>query len=600
MIVLGIGDSHEAHACILKDGKLIAAIAEERLARLKADVGYPKRAIEKVLSLAGLSPEDIDVVAFGGKNNNLFQFIYKMDATFSVNDWVRQCHEYWKPRLLEGKNLNALDDFNLFREKANATKDQDLYYRFVQMAEKSDPSQWLEIANTVRTDAVVEHLGISRSKVKFYRHEDCHKIYGIYSNPRPTENGLVFTVEGFGDDSTATISRFSEKNKIEEVWKSPEVQIGRVYRYATLILGMKPNQHEYKVMGLAPYGTEYGGRKTLETLSAIHEIDGFKISQTNRFKDLYFSIRDALEGERFDGIAWGLQTWVETLLKEWIENAIDALGADDIVLSGGVAQNIKACMALTGSNKVRSLWAGPVSGDGSLGIGAAWLAAIEHGEQEPISGLDTIYLGGSWEDKSVRKAIASENLEATFEIVERPSASQASKWLADGNVIGRFCGGMEFGQRALGNRSIIADPRKGETIERINRKIKNRDFWMPFTPSMTIEEASRSLDNAKGTYSPYMTMAFNLTGDYADKIPAAIHPADKTARPQMLKRHRNPEYYDLIDEFGKLTGVSSVLNTSFNLHGEAIVESPKDAIDTFLNSDIDILLFEDVAVRRNT
>ena len=157
---------------------------------------------------------------------------------------------------------------------------------------------------------------------------------------------------------------------------------------------------------------------------------------------------------------------------------------------------------------------------------------------------------------------------------------------------------MEFGQRALGNRSILADPRKPEIIEWINQKVKYRDFWMPFTPSMMIEEADRLLDNPKDVYSPYMTLAFDLKPEFRTAIPAAQHPADKSVRPQMLRHSDNPGYYDLLKEFKALTGLGVLLNTSFNLHGEAIVESPDDAIDTFKRSEIDILLFDHVALSR--
>ena len=158
---------------------------------------------------------------------------------------------------------------------------------------------------------------------------------------------------------------------------------------------------------------------------------------------------------------------------------------------------------------------------------------------------------------------------------------------------------MEFGQRALGNRSIIADPRQSSSIQKINDKIKFRDFWMPFTPSMTYEEAGRILENPKKTYSPFMTLAFELKEAFKDSIPGAQHPADKTVRPQMLKREDNPQYYDLIEAFKRRTGMAVLLNTSFNLHGDAIVESPSDAIKTFLECDMDILLFDHVAVSRH-
>ena len=159
---------------------------------------------------------------------------------------------------------------------------------------------------------------------------------------------------------------------------------------------------------------------------------------------------------------------------------------------------------------------------------------------------------------------------------------------------------MEFGQRALGNRSILADPRKADTVERINKKVKFRDFWMPFTPTISFDDCDRYLVNKTNIYSPWMTMAFDLQEGLANQLPAVVHPADKTCRAQMLKKEDNAEYYNIIKEFEKLSGHPVLLNTSFNLHGDAIVETADQAIATFENLDIDILLIDGKAIIRNT
>jgi carbamoyltransferase len=360
---------------------------------------------------------------------------------------------------------------------------------------------------------------------------------------------------------------------------------------------MKPAQHEYEVMGLAPYGSEYHGRRSLEFFRKINQVEGTRILNTATVRDLYYSVRDALEGERFDGIAWGLQTWVEEILTQWIEANVREHNCDNVILSGGVAQNIKACKAVLEMPAVRQLWVGPIAGDGSLGIGAAWLAHKQTASTE-IRGLPTTYLGTSWDKKAIAKAIGDNALADNFTMVENPEPARVAGWLADGLIMGRFSGRMEFGQRALGNRSILADPRRRENVERINQKIKRRDFWMPFTPSMLIEEADRILQNPKSSYSPFMTLAFDLKEPFANAIPAAVHSGDNSTRPQMLRREDNPAYYDLIEAFRARTGLGVVLNTSFNLHGEVIVESPEDAVSTFLRSDLDCILLENIAILR--
>lgn len=597
MIILGIGDSHEAHACLVRDGILVAAMGEERLTRLKADMGYPRRSIDAVLESAGVSPTDIDIVAFAGESGYLFQTLYNCNATLSVQDWVRQCHEYWKPVLLEGKELTPFDDLDLFRDKV-PDMELDPYFPFLERAKASTSDEWDEIGQNVRRETAVSHLGVSPDQIQFFRHEDCHKLYGYYSMAQPKDDVLILTLEGGGDDSSATVST-QQDGKLIEHWKSNTVMLGRLYRYVTLILGMQPSQHEYKVMGLAPYGTEYHGRRSLEFFRTINNVQGTEIVNTGNIPDLYFSVKDALEGERFDGIAWGLQTYLEEMLCEWVCNNIEAHGLPDVVISGGVAQNIKATKAVAGLPEVQSLWMGPISGDGSLGIGAAWMAMQDAGMTSAIQGLKSVYLGTSATDDEIRAEVANRKLADRFTLIDNPDADTAAGWLVDGLIIARYSGRMEFGQRALGNRSILADPRRAESVERINNKVKYRDFWMPFTPSMMAEEAERLLENPKSIYSPYMTMAFDLKHEYRDAIPGAVHPADKTARPQMLRREDNPGYYDLIAAFKKLTGIGAVLNTSFNLHGDAIVESPSDAIETFLKSEIDVLLFDCIAIVRN-
>jgi len=597
MIILGICDSHEAHACIVQDGQLLAAISEERLSRIKADMGYPVMAIERILKTVDISPQDIDIVAFAGASGNAFQRLYKPNAVFSVRDWISQCEKYWKPVLIDMKPLTPLDDFNMFKHLRGESLKDDPYYSFIEKIKGKNPKEYSAIFNNLRKDVITQHLGISPDKIHFYRHEDCHKAYGYYSSPFSSDKSLVFIIEGGGDDSSANVSTM-EMGNITEHWKSNSAHLGRLYRYVTLILGMLPAQHEYKVMGLAPYGTEYHGRRSLEVFRKINKVIGNEIHDNKVYPDLYYSIKDALEGERFDGIAWGLQTYIEEILTDWIANNCKSHGVNNVVISGGVAQNIKSCKKIMELPEVDRFWCGPVSGDGSLAVGAAWLASRQFDPHQNVKGIETIYLGTSYNDEEIEYAINKSNLRSDYYTVDNPDSDLIAQWIDQGHVVARFSGAIEFGQRALGNRSILADPRKYKSVEHINNKIKYRDFWMPFTPSMHYEEAERLIVNPKGNYSPYMTMAFDLKPEYVDIIPAVIHPADKTIRPQMLKREDNPSYYDLISALKKCSGLGILLNTSFNLHGEPIVESPEDAVSTFIRSDLDVLLFDNIAVLR--
>ena len=597
MIILGISDSHESHACILVDGVMVSAIAEERLSRLKTDSSYPKRAIESAISIAGINIEDIDIVAFGGANDLPYLKMLRESAVFSVKDWVSLQEKYWKPKLYEKKDLSEIDRFNLFRNKAEKYLQSDPYLNFIELDPNTSRLERSNAFNKFRANVVNKHLGVDFSKVKFYRHEDCHKVYGYYSSPNRLKKALIFTCEGGGDDSSATVSIFDE-HEIKEQWKSNEVNVGRLYAYTTLALGMKPNQHEFKVMGLAPYGNPSHGKEALDFFRTIEKNDGTKIVKASQVPDLYFYILKNLRSERFDNIAWALQEFLEELIETWVVNNIKKYNIDDVIFSGGVGQNIKLMRRLMLNPVINSIWAGPISGDGSLAIGAAWMASTQNDMKNNIEGLNNIYLGKSYNEKEINVEINNQKLNDKFVITANPSCKVVAKWIASGLIIGRFSGRMEFGQRALGNRSIIADPRTMNSVTRINNVIKQRDFWMPFTPSLIEENSESIINNPKNIFSPFMTMAFDIKENMKDKLPAVIHPSDGTIRPQMLKESSNKPYFEIIKEFGNITGLPIILNTSFNLHGEPVVESPKDAISTFLRSDLDILLFDHVAISK--
>lgn len=597
MNILGISDSHEAHACVMIDGEIVSAISQERLSRLKADQGFPGLAINRALEIAGICASEIDHVAIAARRYTPYHSLYKIGALFSVRDWVAQCHNYWKPILLDGEKISPFEDFQNFKDLRGSALKKDPYYEYIERADLSEQQINFNLFNEIRSEAASNLLNINRNKIGFYRHEDCHKLYGLHSCPKTLDEALVLTVEGGGDDSSATYSEY-KSGVLTEKWSSNLVNLGRLYRYVTLILGMKPAQHEYKVMGLAPYGNAYHGKRALEFFNTLSTVEGTQILPTNVVKDLYFSVRDALEGERFDGIAWGLQEHLQIILQKWIENCISESGIRTVVLSGGVGQNIKACKHIVDNVDLDYFWAGPICGDGSLGLGATYLAHSLQNEQMSPVNLNSIYLGSEYDDEYIKSCVSSFKFDEDIKVKIGNTEDLLAEMIANGKVCARFSGRMEFGQRALGNRSILANPAHFDTIEKINTKVKFRDFWMPFTPSMTFEFAESILQNRKSLYSPFMTIAFDLAEGVAEKIPAVIHPSDKTTRPQMLKENDNLSYYRLLKKIGALTGLECVLNTSFNLHGEAIVETPRQAVETFLNSGLDALMFDEIAILR--
>jgi len=596
MIILGISEQHEAHACLMIDGEVRYVIAEERISRLKTDSGFPIRAINKIFQISNIDPNDIDRVAFASSSRNIWTNVFKKHALFEVEDWIQECEKYWKPVLIDGrKDVSRFDYWDFFARKKNIDFSKDIFGSAYLEARSSPQKSWQQIGFNARCAALEQLWGIERSKVREYRHEDCHKAYGYFASPFVGKDALVFTLEGGGDDSSATLSKINKNGKINELWASNDVMIGRLYAYITLILGMKPGQHEYKVMGLAPYGNRKYANGPLSVFRKINKVSDSLIENCNVFPDLYFSMLDELKYFRFDNIACALQLYLEETVCAWVKNSVKQHGIKNIIISGGVGQNIKLAKALTELVEVEHAWHPPIAGDGSLGVGAAWLACEEFGIKQKQ--LTSVYLGTQYNKEEIDISLKDEDV-SSFHLVENYTLEQAAEWLASGNICARFSGKMEFGQRALGNRSIIADPRDYQTVKKINDKIKYRDFWMPFTPSILDIEVSKFLKLEGKPYSPFMTKAFDSLEDTRNIIPGVIHPADYTVRPQILTEEHNASYYKLIQAFKALTGVGVLLNTSFNLHGYPIVESPTDAIKTFKESDLDILLFDHVAVIR--
>ena len=231
--------------------------------------------------------------------------------------------------------------------------------------------------------------------------------------------------------------------------------LGRIYRYVTLLLGMKPGQHEYKVMGLAPYGSKYHGSYSYEHFQKYNKLKGIKILRNKSLKDIYFTSKKILASERFDGIAWGLQKFTEDFLYNWVSNCIKKYKINEVLLSGGVAQNIKAIKYLNEKKNIKSVWAGPISGDGSLAIGAGVILNKRLNKTKSMESLSSPFLGSKISDNDVDKQIQKKC--KNFKIIKNPRNSYIARLLSKGFIIARCKGRMEFGQRALGNRSILAD-----------------------------------------------------------------------------------------------------------------------------------------------
>ena len=580
-VIIGVQIGITSGCAIYKNGEIIFAASEERYSQKKNDTAFPQEAIKDAMQYCQISQDEIENVILVSENMSPDHFLISRECSFSIQDYITEQKEYYAPRLLRGEEIDYHD---VFEKKI----DQRYLDLFKSIKTKKDVPK-TQIWNEWRVKKVSELIGVDKSKVLIVNHEMAHAAYGYYGSPFRGEDVLVVTMDGFGDNANAFIGMLAD-GKIKEINKYQNFNIGRIYRYITLLLGMKPSEHEYKVMGLAPYASEYTYASALEIFENSYKFlnDGTIFSDPE-LKDHFYYYKDRLEACRFDGIAGGLQVFTERMISSLVKFWMNKLKKKRLVLSGGVALNIKANMEIGKLNEVEDIFVVGSGGDESLCIGGIYCYLDQINRGEEISPLKSLYLGNDLMSKEVEKAINDLHNSININVVEANPFTIA-KHLAEGQIIARASGRMEFGARALGNRSILADPRSAAVVKTINRKIKNRDFWMPFTPSMIDSSSKLYLHNPKNFQFPFMSVACETTAKGQEALNGALHPADQTARPQIVKKDINSKYFDLISEFEKLTGVGALLNTSLNLHGSPIARTALDATHVLKNSDLDGLV----------
>jgi len=570
MIVLGISETHCATAAVLRGGRIVGCASEERFSRLKNDAGYPRAAVDALLRQLGLTPADIDVVALAGRQAY-------------AREWMnRVLHDLPYARAYYGVSLEAPAGGVARRTRKLAAR--------VGLAASSAGKTAL--GDDERLALVTDHLGIARERIVTLDHHACHAAAAYYGAPFGAQDALVLTNDNSGDGLCATASR-AAGTAITRREASPSApgSLGSFYSFATLLLGMKFGEHEYKVMGLAPYA---GARATAEATAALARVfaltegDPCLFAWTRR-GPRYRQLVEATLGLRFDAIAGGAQAIVEDTLVRWARRMRERHGGERLALGGGVFMNVKANMRLAAEEWVRELFVFPSCGDESNAIGAAYLGYVDlcaaRGAPAAPRAFGPAYLGPDLTSDEIEATLRRRDVANRHRVTEHERIEEkiAALLVSDG-VVARCAGRMEFGARALGNRSILAHPSHPSVVGIINRMIKNRDFWMPFAPSILRERADDYLVNPRGLASPYMMLAFPTQPKRRDELVAAIHPHDGTARAHIVEQAWNPDYHRVIQEFERQTGVGAVLNTSYNLHGEPLVCSADDALDTFERS----------------
>ena len=399
----------------------------------------------------------------------------------------------------------------------------------------------LNLGKKIRSEVVSKHLDIPIDKINFIDHATGHAAYAYFSKKNNSRKTLVITLDAFGDHVNYSARLFENSTKgflkIKKLVSGGDFIIGRLYRYITLILGLKPNEHEYKVMGLAPYCKKEYSTKILNYFNDMQKVSGVKFKFINKPKDLYFAIKNKLEDCRFDSIASGLQLYTEDLITKWIKNLIKKTNSNQICFAGGVAMNVKTNMLISKISKKTNLFVPACPDDASQAIGACYFNLLK--ERKKVfknSFLNTAYLGPEAEKLSLKSK--NKLKKNGFKIIDKDVEKNAAKLLFKNKIIGRYSGKAEFGARALGNRSILANPKNIEIKKKINEKIKSRDFWMPFAASVPEKYAKKYffLDNKIDSYK-FMTNCVMTKKLGSQNLAAAIHPYDMTCRPNILSKN---------------------------------------------------------------
>jgi carbamoyltransferase len=558
MLTLGINYSqmHDSSACIVRDGELLFAVAEERLSRVKHDAGFPELAIRACLDFAKAQPGDLNDVCFG----------WQAPGSLFAHDL--KCYASGKMPATYANGLNSARYFL---------------------------SMWHQGGGTKRFE---QHFGHVKARMRFVDHHLAHALSGYsYSG---FEEAAVVVMDGRGAWEATSIWH-GHDGRLEHVLTIPfPDSVGFFYSEFTAYLGFQRNSDEWKVMGLAPYG------KKGVALSAFINPDAkpYRV-HTKRLVANGAGVSPAMiaalgparlaESEiddRHKNIAFAVQEACEIAMMSVARLAIERTGCKNLCLAGGVALNSKANGRIVASGLVEKFFVQPAASDDGVALGAALAPYLDGGGKLPNKAMRHAYFGPAFDDEGIETALRTYKLRYTR--LNDP-AGVAAELLSNGKILGWFQGRMEFGPRALGSRSILADPRDPKMNAKVNNAVKFREWWRPFAPSFKKEAAGEYLESA--TDSPFMILTAQVRPEKRGVIPSVTH-VDGSARPQTVEKEINPLYWRLIDEFGKRTGVPVIMNTSFNLRGEAIVHTPTDAIRTFFSSGMDALVIGSFVVEK--
>ena len=578
MNVLGLTSAfsgfHDSSAVWVRDGRVELALSEERFSRIKHDRNFPTECINQILERSGLeSLANFDAIGISWKPYNAFsgffsRSIWDIPATFAYNALCQ-------PLGFGGYVCKNFLNFKIFPPQSR-----------------------------------IQSEGVDPDKIHYLPHHLCHGASAFRTSGY--DEAISVNVDCFGPDDAGNLwsgaAYICRDDKMRLVnYIPPYASIGLFYSVVSVCLGFKFGDGEGKTMGLAAYGDSKACYAELSVM-APHFEDGkwrghkswtdFRLIDNPQvlFRTYWGkALRGIIARHGRENVAASAQLILEEELSHYCDHLLEVFKVKNLVLAGGTFLNVKFNRLLLERVDVDRVYVHPFAGDGGTALGAAMeLSARLTGK--PVNyELTSAYLGSSFSDDEIAAALTGFGSQIRFSKQEDISKT-AAKLVSEGFIIGWFQGAAEWGPRALGNRSVIGDPRNAATKERLNRHLKNRDWFMPFAPSILAERMPEFFYST--AYTPFMTFAFPLRDEKKSVVPAAMH-HDGTARPHAVKREINERYYDLIENFREITGIPMVLNTSFNRHGLPLINSPQEAIEHLLWGCVDYLCMGSYLVERS-
>jgi len=569
------GRHHDPSACLVDDGEILAYVEEERITRDKHAHGeFPVNAVTECLEIAGADLTDVAAIGLSRNYDN------RKKATGRL---ARRALRSTHTPLVE-----RLHDATILPLKQRVTMTNGT------------------LRSLTRTK-LARHLGTDADSVppvQCLNHHRTHAASAFY--PSGFDEALVVSLDNYGGHLSTVVYKGSG-DELVSIKSFPRFNsFGRFYSDITDFLGFRRSNGEGKVMGLAPYGREdanigrviadyieYGdGEYNTEALTYRETGDAVrKLERDLAVEQRYW--REEIRQVHKD-IAYHAQATVEAAVSDLVAHYLDRTGAENVCLAGGVALNCKMNKRIRELPGVSDMFVQPAANDAGGSIGAALALSVANGST--AAEMRHPYHGTRYTTAEIREELDS--LKVSYEVLDDVEAKAASL-IADGRLVGWFQGAMEGGPRALGNRSILADPRSVDSRDRVNRHVKHREEWRPFAPSMLRAEADRFLDGAISKAAYFMIDTYETTERAREEIPAVLHPEDETTRPQIVDADRNERYHGLLRELKAETGVGAVLNTSFNDSGEPIVRTPREAVRDFYSMGLDDLVIGDVLVQKD-